>query len=79
MPGKHFTTHPVPLFTKQKADLVKTRSREIQVETFPIALKFDRHLGSSDACQISERHDHYNIRSRGFETSRDLGVRRLTA
>ena len=24
------------------------------------------------ACQISERYDHYNIQSRGFETSRDL-------
>ena len=32
-----------------------------------------------DACQISERYDHYNIQSRGFETSRDLAVRRLTA
>ena len=32
-----------------------------------------------DACQISERHTHYNIQSRGFETLRDLAVRRLTA
>ena len=31
------------------------------------------------ACQISERYDHCNIRSCGFETSRDLAVRRLTA
>ena len=29
--------------------------------------------------QISERYDHYNTQSRGFETSRDLAVRRLTA
>ena len=29
-----------------------------------------------DACQISERYDHYNIQSPGFETSRDLAVRR---
>ena len=28
---------------------------------------------------ISERYDHYNIQSRGLETSRDLAVRRLTA
>ena len=28
---------------------------------------------------ISQRHDHYNIQSRGFETSQDLAVRRLTA
>ena len=32
-----------------------------------------------DACQISQRYDHYNIQSRGFETSRDLVVRRVTA
>ena len=32
-----------------------------------------------DACQISERNDHYNTQSRGFETSRDLSVRRLIA
>ena len=31
------------------------------------------------ACQISERYDNCNIQSRGFETSRDLAVRRLTA
>ena len=31
------------------------------------------------ACQISERYDNYNIQSRGFETSQDLAVRRLTA
>ena len=28
-----------------------------------------------DACQISERYDHCNIKPRGFETSRDLTVR----
>ena len=33
----------------------------------------------TDACQISVRNDHYNTQSRGFETSRDLAVRRLTA
>ena len=32
-----------------------------------------------DACQISVWNDHYNTQSRGFETSRDLAVRRLTA
>ena len=30
-----------------------------------------------DACQISERCDHYDTQSRDFETSRDLTVRRL--
>ena len=45
-----------------------------------IALKPERHLSSSaTACKISERYDHYNMQSRGFETSRDLAVRRLTS
>ena len=34
--------------------------------------------GTPAACQISERCDYYNTQSRGFETSRDLAVRRLT-
>ena len=41
------------LFTKRTdvlpQDLVKPRGREIHVQTFPITLKFDRHLGSSAA------------------------------
>ena len=32
-----------------------------------------------DACPISEWYNHYNTQSRGFETSWDLTVRRLTA
>ena len=32
-----------------------------------------------DACQISERYNHYNTQSRGFETSLNLAIRRLTA
>ena len=72
----------VPLVTKQTdvllQDLVKSQSLEIHVYSFPIALKFDRHLGSIAACKISEQYDHYNIQSCGFETSCDLSVRRLT-
>ena len=32
-----------------------------------------------DACQISERCDHYNIQSGDFESSRNFRIRRLTA
>ena len=51
-----------PLFTKQadvlRQDLAKSRSSKIQVYTFPIALKLDRHPGSSVAeCQALERYD----------------------
>ena len=41
---------PGPLFNKQteglQQDLMKFRSHEIWVYTFPITLKFDRHLSS---------------------------------
>ena len=44
---------PGPLFTKYTGvlpqDLVKSWSCEILVYSFPIALKFDRHLGNSTA------------------------------
>ena len=44
---------PGPLFTKRAdvlpQDLVKTRNHKIRISTFPIALKCDRHLGSSAA------------------------------
>ena len=73
---------PGPPFTKRMdvlpQDLAKSRSSEIQVWTFPITPKFDRHLGSTAACQISEPYDHYNTQSRGLKTLRDLSVRRIT-
>ena len=44
---------PGPLFTKRTdvlpQDLMKSRNREIRIQTFPIALKFDKHIGSSAA------------------------------
>ena len=42
-------------------------------------LQAHRQQRCQDACQILERQDHYNIQSRGFETSRDLTVRRSSA
>ena len=69
-----------PVFTKRTQDLVKSRCCEIRCLTFLIALKLYRRHGSCrDACQISERCDHYSIKSRGTETSRNLSVRRLIA
>ena len=61
------------LFSKRSdvlpQDFTKTRTREIRFETFSIALKLDR-LPCQDACQISERYDHFNIHSRfGGKTS----------
>ena len=50
--------------------------REISYYTFPIAQKLDRRR---DDCNISKWYDNFNTQSRGFETSGDLTVRRLTA
>ena len=51
--SQFYSYHSGALFTKLTdalpQDLVKSRSREIRVYTFPIALKFERHLGSSAA------------------------------
>ena len=47
----NFCYASMPLFTRLTDviphDLFKSRSHEIRVQTFPIALKFDRHLDSS--------------------------------
>ena len=40
---------------------------------------FNDGIGLKFACQISERSEKSKLESRGFETSRDLAVRRLTA
>ena len=42
-------------------------------------LQAHRYQSCRDACQITERRDHYNTKSRGFETSRELTVRRPSA
>ena len=44
-PGPRFNIHKDVLFQ----DLVKSRIHEICIKNFPIALKFDRHLGSTAA------------------------------
>ena len=49
----HIYSDPGPLFTKRTdvmpQDLVKSRSRGIRIYTFPIALKFDCHIGNGAA------------------------------
>ena len=51
--GLVWAAYSGPLFTKGTdvlpQDLAKSRSREILVQTFTIALKFDRHIGSKAA------------------------------
>ena len=75
-----------PLFTK-RTNVCTTRSREVS-KPRDLGLIFSSHSEIWQApqqqhcrnvCQIAERYDHYNIESRGFETSRDLVVRRPSA
>ena len=73
-----------PLFTMRQdvlpQDLVMTRSGEIRVQAFPIALQFSRRLHSRAAdMPVKSQSDYYNIQTYGFGTSRDLAVRRPSA
>ena len=58
-------------------DIAKSRCREMCIKKSTIALKFDRHLGSSAACQISKWCHNFNYQSRSYEASRNLAIRRL--
>ena len=78
--------HLRPVFTKWKNGLT-ARSHEVSNQR-DSSLNFSnrseiwqapRQHYCRDACQISERYDHYNIQSRGFEISWDLAMGRLTA
>ena len=61
-------------------DLVKSRSHEIRAYSFPIGLKFDRHLGGSTAeMPVKFQSNTIIIASRGFDISRNLEIVRLTA
>ena len=79
-----FITHyHLPLF--QGLYSLNGRTSYRKISWSPEATKFRFRLFQSHwnltgtSCQISERYDHYSIQSRGFETSRDLAVRRPPA
>ena len=78
--GTHRTLRHIYL----SASVLIARSREVS-KTRDSGLDFSNRFEISqaprqqrcrDTCQISERYDHYNTQSRGFEPSRDLAVRR---
>ena len=59
--------------------LVKPRSREIQIYTFPTPKKLTGCSAVEMPVKFESDYDHYNIQSRCFETSWDLAVRRPSA
>ena len=73
---------PLLLFTKRTdvlpQYLVKSRSREIRVYTFPIALKFNRHFGSSVAEMPVKFQSDTNIITSNLLASRDPGQQQIT-
>ena len=61
----------IPIINLRRSD----DRRRFMIE-IPIPI---RRCRGRDAYQISKRYDHHDIQSRGFETSRDLAVRRPSA
>ena len=83
----YLTPYEVWVSTHQADERLTARSREAS-KVRDSCLNFSnpseiwqapRQRCCRDACPISEWYNHYNVQSRGFETSWDLTVRRLTA
>ena len=70
---------PCTYFTARSREVSKPRDSGLNFSNRSEIWQVPRQRCCRGACQISERYDHCNIQSRGFETSRDLAVRRLTA
>ena len=68
---------PGPLFARFR-ELSKPRDSGLNFSNRSEIWQVHRQRCCRGACQISERYDLCIIQSRGFETSRDLAVRRLT-
>ena len=58
-----------------------SKSRDLDFECFNSSEIWQAHRQQCCrcACQILERYDNCNMKSRGFETSRDLTIKRLVA
>ena len=64
--------------TTRSREASKPRDSSLDFSNHSWIWQAPRQQRCRDSCQILERYDHYNIQSRGFETLRDLAVRRLT-
>ena len=64
--------------TVRSRQVSKSRDSGLDFSNRPKIWQAFRQRCCRDARQISVRYDHHNVQSRGFETSRDLVVRRLT-
>ena len=70
---------PGPLFLPQALVKIEARDSDLDFSNHSEIWQASRQQRCRDASQISELYDRYNIQTHGFETSRDLDVRRLAA
>ena len=62
--------------TAKSHEVSKPRNSGLDFSNCSKIWQASRQQRCRDTCQIWERHDNYNIQFHGFETSRDLAVRR---
>ena len=65
--------------TARSREVSKPRDSSLDFSNRSDLWQTPRQRRCRDACEISERYDYYYIKSRRFETSRDLAVRRYAA
>ena len=78
-------SHPLGLYSlsgktsyrKTSTEVSKPRDSCLDISDHSEIWQAPRQQCCRDAWQMSERYDHYNILCHGFETSRDLAVRRF--
>ena len=69
--------YPIRRLTVISREVSKSRDLYLELSDRSDIWQAPRQQGSRSACQISKRCDNLNYQSRGFETSRDLTIRRL--
>ena len=65
--------------TARSREVSKPRDSSLKISNCSESWLAPRQHLCRDACEISERYNHYNNQSRSFETSWEMAVKRLTA
>ena len=69
--------YPIRRLTVRSRKVSKPPDLYLELSDRSVIWQAPRQQGCRSACQISKRCDNLNYQSRGFETSRDLTIRRL--
>ena len=70
--------YPIRRLIVRSRKVSKPRDSRLELSDRSAIWQAPRQQGCRSACQISKRCDNFNYQSRGFETSRDLTIRRLS-